>query len=40
MGVMAVNIRVHTYVGALLFVAYITVIVVSTLAPSVPLFLR
>jgi hypothetical protein len=37
---MAVNIRVHTYVGALLFVAYVTVIVVSTLAPNVPLFLR
>jgi 1,4-dihydroxy-2-naphthoate octaprenyltransferase len=40
MSVMAVNIRVHTYVGALLFVAYVTVIVVSTLAPNVPLFLR
>src|SRR4051794_5843327 len=38
MGVMGVNIKVHTYVGALLFAAYVVVIIVSTLAPTVPLF--
>ena len=40
MGVMGVNIKVHTYVGALLFAAYLVVIIVSTLAPSVPLFVH
>jgi 1,4-dihydroxy-2-naphthoate octaprenyltransferase len=40
MAVMAVNIRVHTYVGALLFAAYIAAILVATVAPGVPLFVH
>jgi 1,4-dihydroxy-2-naphthoate polyprenyltransferase len=40
MAVMAINIRVHLFVGALLFIAYLVVIAASALAPGVPLFLR
>ncbi|CAN5724967.1 hypothetical protein BH24CHL5_BH24CHL5_09640 [soil metagenome] len=40
MAIMAVNIKVHTYVGALLFVAYLVVLLVTALAPGVPLFIR
>jgi 1,4-dihydroxy-2-naphthoate octaprenyltransferase len=40
MSVMAVNIRVHLYVGALLFGAYVLVIALMRLAPEVPLFVR
>ena len=40
MSVMAVNIRVHLYVGVLLFVGYLIVIAVMRLAPGVPLFIR
>lgn len=40
MSVMAVNIRVHLYVGALLFAAYLVVIALSAVAPNVPLFLH
>lgn len=40
MSVMAVNIRVHLYVGVLLFAAYVAVILISAFAPDVPLFLR
>ena len=36
MSVMAVNIRVHLYVGVLLFVGYLIVIAVSWLAPGRP----
>lgn len=39
MAVMAVNIRVHLYVGLLLFVAYLVVLAVAAFAPGVPLFL-
>jgi 1,4-dihydroxy-2-naphthoate octaprenyltransferase len=40
MSVMAVNIKVHTYVGALLFAAYVVVILATAFAPGLPLFLR
>jgi 1,4-dihydroxy-2-naphthoate octaprenyltransferase len=40
MGVMAVNIRVHLYVGVLMFVAYLVVIVAMWLTPGLPLFIR
>ncbi len=40
MSVMAVNIRVHLYVGVLMFVAYLVVIVAMWLTPGVPLFIR
>lgn len=40
MSIMAVNIRVHMYVGALLFAAYVAVIVLASVAPGLPLFLR
>jgi 1,4-dihydroxy-2-naphthoate octaprenyltransferase len=40
MSVMAVNIKVHLYVGALLFAAYLVVIVAMWLAPGLPLFIR
>lgn len=40
MSVMAVNIRVHLYVGALLFVGYLIVIAVMRLAPEIPLFIH
>jgi 1,4-dihydroxy-2-naphthoate polyprenyltransferase len=40
MAVMAVNIRVHMYVGALLFLAYMVVIAAGALLPGVPLYLR
>ncbi len=40
MSVMAVNIRVHLYVGVLLFGAYLVVIAAMTLAPGVPLFIH
>jgi 1,4-dihydroxy-2-naphthoate octaprenyltransferase len=39
MAVMAVNIRLHLVVGALLFAAYLLVIIVSALALDLPLFL-
>jgi 1,4-dihydroxy-2-naphthoate octaprenyltransferase len=38
MSVMAVNIRVHLYVGALLFASYLIVIALSALAPDVSPF--
>ena len=40
MSVMAVNIRLHLIVGAVLLLAYVAVIVVSAIAPGTPLFLR
>jgi 1,4-dihydroxy-2-naphthoate octaprenyltransferase len=40
MSVMAINIRVHMYVGALLFVAYLVVIGAVLLNATVPLYLR
>ena len=40
MSVMAVNIRIHLYVGVLLFGAYLFVIAAMRLAPGVPLFIR
>lgn len=40
MAVMAVNIRVHLYVGVLLLLAYVVTVAIVNLAPSVPLFLR
>jgi 1,4-dihydroxy-2-naphthoate polyprenyltransferase len=39
MAVMAVNIKLHLYVGILLLVAYVIVLVVAALAPGTPLFL-
>jgi 1,4-dihydroxy-2-naphthoate octaprenyltransferase len=40
MAVMAVNIRAHMYVGALLFAAYVLVILLTAFAPGLPLYLR
>jgi hypothetical protein len=40
MSVMAVNTRVHLYVGTLLFAAYLVVILAATLSPGLPLFLE
>lgn len=40
MAVMAVNIRVHLYVGALLLAAYVVVLLITWLAPGVPLFVH
>jgi 1,4-dihydroxy-2-naphthoate octaprenyltransferase len=40
MAVMAVNIQVHLFAGILLLVGYVIVLVVSALAPGVPLFIR
>jgi 1,4-dihydroxy-2-naphthoate octaprenyltransferase len=40
MAVMAVNIKLHLYVGVLLLLAYVIVLIVATLAPGTPLFLR
>jgi 1,4-dihydroxy-2-naphthoate octaprenyltransferase len=40
MSVMAVNIKVHLYVGVLMLAAYLVVLLASVLAPGVPLFLR
>ena len=40
MAVLGVNIRVHTYVGVLLFAAYVVVVVLGVVAPQLPLFLR
>lgn len=38
MAVMAVNIRVHMYVGVLLFAAYVLVLLLAGLTPGLPLF--
>ncbi len=40
MAVLAVNIRVHLYVGALLFGAYLASLLLAAVAPGVPLFVR
>ena len=40
MAVMAVNIRVHMYVGVLLLAAYVAAMLTMWLAPGVPLFVR
>jgi 1,4-dihydroxy-2-naphthoate polyprenyltransferase len=40
MAVMGVNIKLHLYVGLLLFGAYVVVIVAQAAAPGVPLFVR
>jgi 1,4-dihydroxy-2-naphthoate octaprenyltransferase len=40
MAVMALNIQVHVFAGALLLAAYAIVLVVAALAPGVPLFIR
>ena len=40
MAVMALNIQVHVFAGALLLAAYAIVLVVGALAPGVPLFIR
>lgn len=40
MSIMAVNIRVHLYVGALLFIAYLSVIALTALTPALPLYVR
>jgi len=40
MAVMAVNIRVHLLVGALLLAAYAAVLILQAVAPGLPLFLR
>ena len=40
MAVMAVNIQVHLFAGILLLAAYLIVLVVGTVAPGVPLFIR
>jgi 1,4-dihydroxy-2-naphthoate octaprenyltransferase len=40
MAVMAVNIRVHLYVGGLLLAAYLLVLLVSAIVPGAPLFIR
>ena len=39
MAVMGVNIKVHLYAGALLFLAYVVVLVAGAVAPSVDLFI-
>ena len=40
MAVMGVNIKLHLYAGALLFAAYVIVVVVAAVVPSAPLFVR
>ena len=40
MAVMAVNIRVHLYVGVLLLLSYVCVLVAAWVAPGLPLFIR
>jgi 1,4-dihydroxy-2-naphthoate octaprenyltransferase len=40
MAVMAKNIQLHALAGALLFLAYVVVLVAGALVPSVPLFVR
>lgn len=40
MSVMAVNINVHLYVGVLLLASYAVVLLVTRLAPGLPLFIR
>jgi 1,4-dihydroxy-2-naphthoate octaprenyltransferase len=40
MAVMAVNVQLHLLVGALLFVAYLLVLVIGAVAPGIPVFLR
>lgn len=40
MSIMAVNIKVHLYVGVLLFVGYMLVIALAALAPGLPLYVR
>jgi len=40
MSVMAVNIRVHLYVGALLFVCYLLVLALAAVVPGLPLYIR
>ncbi|HUR15983.1 MAG TPA: prenyltransferase [Candidatus Limnocylindrales bacterium] len=40
MAFLAVNIKVHLYVGVLLIAAYLSVLVITSVAPSVPLFIR
>jgi len=40
MSIMAVNIRVHLYVGTLLFVGYLLVIALAALAPGLSLYVR
>jgi 1,4-dihydroxy-2-naphthoate polyprenyltransferase len=40
MAVMAVNIRVHLYVGVLLLLSYVAVLLAAWLAPGLPLFIR
>ena len=40
MSVMAVNVRLHLFVGVLMLAAYLIVLAVTALAPGVPLFLR
>ena len=39
MAVMGVNIKLHLYAGVLLFAAYVVVLIIGAVAPSVPLFL-
>ncbi len=39
MAVMGVNIKLHLYAGVLLFAAYVIVLIIGAVAPSVPLFL-
>jgi 1,4-dihydroxy-2-naphthoate octaprenyltransferase len=40
MAVMAVNIKVHLYVGVLMLAAYVVVLLAMWLAPGLPLFIR
>ena len=40
MAILAVNIKVHLYVGVLLIGAYLAVLLIAAIAPSVPLFIR
>jgi 1,4-dihydroxy-2-naphthoate octaprenyltransferase len=40
MSVMAVNIKVHLYVGVLMLAAYVVVLLATWLAPGLPLFVR
>lgn len=40
MSIMAVNIRVHLYVGVLLLIGYLLVIALSALVPGLPLYVR
>ena len=39
MAVMGVNIKLHLYAGVLLFAAYLIVLILGAVAPSVPVFL-